>query len=168
MVRKKRIVGFKVGDELFGIDISKVQEIILAPEITSIPDSNEHFEGVINLRGKIVTVIDLRKKMGFSPHEYSKKKKILIVESGQKIIGFIVKEVTEVFSLPDNSVELPLTIVSSPGMEYIEGIVKLDDRIIMMLDLDKVSEMVKIPDKSKTEMAVTAAATAEQQIAAKL
>ncbi len=168
MFNKNRIVGFKVGDELFGIDISKVQEIILAPEITSIPDSNEHFEGVINLRGKIVTVIDLRKKMGFSPHENSKKKKILIVESGQKIIGFIVSQVTEVLSLPDNSVEPPPEMVSSSGMEYIKGIGKLEDRIIMLLDLDKVLGKVEVPDKSKMEMAVNAASAVAQRKVAEL
>lgn len=138
MLRKNQVVRFMVGKESFGIDIGRVQEIVTVPEITKIPDTPDFLEGIINLRGKIVSVIDLRKRLKLNGSFKDKKNRILVTEMDGKVVGLIVDEVSEVLRLNPDNIEPPPEIVSSTGAEYITGVGKLEDRIILLLDIGKV------------------------------
>ncbi len=138
MVKKNQVVRFILGKESFGVDIEKVQEIVTVPEITRVPDTPDFLEGIINLRGKIVSVIDLRKRLRFNGGQRDKKNRILVTEVEGKVVGLIVDEVSEVLKLNPDSIEPPPEIVNSVGAEYITGVGKLEDRIILLLDLGKV------------------------------
>lgn len=140
-----QLVGFRLGAELFGVDILKVQDINRMMAVTKIPHSPEFVEGVINLRGTILPVIDLRKRFGLEECDYTKSSRIVVVDvSGQKV-GFVVDAVEEVLRVPGNTIEPPPPIVSGIDSDYIEGVGKLKDakngnaeRLLILLNLDQV------------------------------
>jgi purine-binding chemotaxis protein CheW len=138
MLKNNQVVRFMISNESFGVDIAKVQEIVTVPEITKVPDTPDFLEGIINLRGKIVSVIDLRKRLKLNGHERSKKNRILVTEMNGKVVGLIVDEVSEVLRLNTDLVEPPPDMVSSVGAEYVTGVGKLENKIILLLDLAKV------------------------------
>ena len=138
MYVKNQVVRFRIGKESFGVNIENVQEIVTLPEITKIPDAPDFLEGVINLRGRIISVIDLRKRLGITNVSADKKNRILVTEVNGKFAGLIVDEVSEVIKLNTDDIEPPPEIVHSIGVEYITGIGKLPDGIIILLDLSKV------------------------------
>jgi len=133
-----QLVTFKIENEEFGINILKVQEINRMMNITNIPKTSEFVKGVINLRGKIIPVLDLRRKLGFPEKPYDKSTKIIVVECNGFIMGFIVDSVSEVLRLPKSTVERPPeAIVSGISSEFIEGIGKFNEKIFVLLNLDK-------------------------------
>ena len=147
MLKNNQVVRFMVGRESFGVEIGKVQEIVTVPEITRVPDTPDFIEGIINLRGKIVSVVDLRKRLKFDGAERNKKNRILVTELDGKVAGLIVDEVSEVFKLDPNSIEPPPEMVSAAGVEYITGVAKVAENLIILLDLTRVlnvEEMKKI------------------------
>ncbi|MFA8341619.1 MAG: chemotaxis protein CheW [Rhodothermaceae bacterium] len=133
-----QVVSFNIGEEEFGVDILKVQEINKISEITSIPDSPSHVEGVINLRGKVIPIIDLRVKLGTQKKVYDHKTRILVVEIDNKTVGFVVDSVKEVLRIPQDIIEPPPKIVEGINSEYITAIGKLDNRLLILLDMEKV------------------------------
>jgi len=137
MLKKNQVVRFMIGKESYGVDIGMIQEIVAVPEITAIPDAPDFLEGIINLRGKIVSVIDLRKKFKLNGAR-DRKNRILVTELRGKVTGLIVDEVSEVLKLNTDNIEPPPDIVGSAGIEYITGVGKLEDGIILLLDIGKV------------------------------
>lgn len=133
-----QLVGFLIGSEEFAVDILKVQEINRITQITKVPNSPEFIEGVINLRGKVIPILDLRIRMGMAKREHDSRTRIIVVEVEQKTIGFIVDEVTEVLRIPKNVIENPPDLVSNSKSEFITGVGKLEDRLLILLDLDKI------------------------------
>lgn len=133
-----QLVTFKIGSEEFSVNILKVQEIIRTMEITRVPRSPEFVEGVINLRGKVIPVLDLRKRFGLPKIEHDKDTRIIVVESTGKTVGLIVDSVSEVLRLPTDTIEPPPEVVGGIDSEYIDGVGKLEDRLIILLNLDKV------------------------------
>lgn len=133
-----QLVTFKLGSEEFGVDILKVQEINKMMNITKIPNAPAFIEGVINLRGKIIPIVDLRKRLGFNDQEYDKSTRIIVVELDGLVLGFIVDSVSEVLRIPENTIEPPPSMVAGIESEYIEGVGKLDDRLLILLELKKV------------------------------
>lgn len=133
-----QLVSFKIGKEEFGVDILKVQEIIRMMKITKVPNAPEYVDGVVNLRGKVIPVVDLRKRLGLEQKERDKKTRIIVVELENRTIGFIVDEVSEVLRIPRNITEAPPKIVSGIDSEYITAVGKLEDRLLILLDLEKV------------------------------
>ncbi len=157
MFKKNQVVRFLIGRESFGIDIGHVQEIVVVPEITKVPDTPDFIEGIINLRGKIVSVIDLRKRLRVNGIQNDKKNRILVSEVNGRTVGLIVDEVSEVLRLNPDNIEPPPEIVNSVGAGYITSVGKLEDKIILLLDLGKVldaEEMSKL--NSQHNMAVNA------------
>ena len=138
MIKKNQVVRFMVGKESFGVDIGRVQEIVTVPEITRVPDTPDFLEGIINLRGKIVSVIDLRKRLKINGAEKNRKNRILVTEIEGRVVGLIVDEVSEVLRLNPDNIEPPPEMINSAGSEYIIGVGKLEDKIILLLDLAKV------------------------------
>ena len=133
-----QLVGFQLGNEEYGIDILKVQEINRVTDITKIPQSPDFVEGVINLRGNIIPIIDLRKRFHMPEREHDRQTRIVVGEIDDRTVGFIVDAVSEVIRLPVNTVEPPPPIVSGGKAEYIKGVGKLEDRLLMLLDIDKI------------------------------
>src|ERR1700733_14119343 len=99
-----QIVGFRIGRETFGLPISTVREIVRVPEITSMPNAPDYIEGVINLRGRIIPVVGLRKRFGNKSPERNKKKRIVVVEVGRRSIGLIVNSASEVLRIPPSDI----------------------------------------------------------------
>lgn len=133
-----QLVSFNIGEEEFGVDILKVQEINRMVEVTRVPNAPEYVQGVINLRGKVIPIIDLRMRLEMPVFENNKDTRIIVVEINQKIIGFIVDRVNEVLRINTNITEAPPPMVSSVNSEFITSIGKLEDRLLILLDLDKV------------------------------
>jgi purine-binding chemotaxis protein CheW len=106
--------------------------------ITKIPNAPIFIEGVINLRGKIIPIIDLRKRLGFKNQEYDNSTRIIVVELDGLVLGFIVDSVSEVLRIPENTIEPPPSMVAGIESEYIEGVGKLDDRLLILLELKKI------------------------------
>ena len=106
--------------------------------ITKIPNAPNFIEGVINLRGKIIPIVDLRKRLGFKNQEYDKSTRIIVVELDGLVLGFIVDSVSEVLRIPENTIEPPPSMVAGIESEYIEGVGKLDDRLLILLELKKI------------------------------
>ena len=131
-----QLVGFHVGGAEFGIDILRVQEIIRAQQLTRVPNSPEFMEGVMNLRGKIIPVIALRKRFGLEEAPPDKQNRIVVVEIQGTVLGFIVDAVSEVLRIPADTVEPPprLGLVER---EYVSGVGKLGDRLLILLDADR-------------------------------
>ena len=139
-----QLVTFNIGGEEFGVDILKVQEINRMLQITRVPRSPDFVEGVINLRGKVVPVIDLRKRFNLEEKEADKQTRIIVVEVEKKIVGFIVDAVSEVLRIPSGTVESPPSIVAGIDSEYITGVGKLEDRLLILLDLNKLFTVKEI------------------------
>ena len=133
-----QLVSFKIGEEEFGIDILTVQEINRMLQITKVPNTPEFIEGVINLRGRIIPVLDLRVKLGMAKKSHGKNTRIVVVNLNDRTIGFIVDEVSEVLRIPKNITETPPDLVGGVNSDYITSIGKLEDRLLILLDLDKI------------------------------
>lgn len=138
MAKELHIVGFRIGRETFGVPIGLVHEIVRVPEITSVPDSPDYVEGVINLRGKIVSVVDLRKRFGESQITPNKKNRILVAEVEGKMVGLIVDAASEVIKIPDHEVDLPPSVFDEGELNYVTGVGKLHGRLIILIDLNKI------------------------------
>ncbi len=135
-----QLVGFMIGEELFGVDILMVQEIIRETPITSIPDSPDFIEGVINLRGNIIPIIDLRKRLNLLSDNDSKKDVWIIILNVQgRVTGFIVDLVTQVLKVPVDSIKPPPElVVAGLKSQYISGVCKIDKRLLIMLDFGRI------------------------------
>ncbi len=133
-----QLVSFTIGQEEFGLDIQCIQEINRIVEITRVPNSPEFVSGVINLRGKVIPVIDLRKRFGFPSKESDKNTRIIVVELADMVVGFVVDTVREVIRIPKNIIEPPPAIVAGIGSEYIYAVAKLENRLLILLDLERI------------------------------
>jgi purine-binding chemotaxis protein CheW len=133
-----QLVSFNIGEEEFGVDILKVQEINRIVEITKVPRSPEFVEGVINLRGKVIPIIDLRKRFQMELKQADKDTRIVVVNIENQVMGMVVDAVSEVLRLPKDTIEPPPEIAMSIDSEYIQGVAKLEDRLLIFLDLSKV------------------------------
>lgn len=133
-----QLVGLKLGDEEYAIDVLKIQEIIRSVEITVVPRMDNFILGVMNLRGKVIPVIDLRIRFSLEKSDFDKTTRIIVVRFEKQNIGFVVDEVTEVIRIKRSMVEPTPPLVGSIGQEYILGICRYDARLIMLLDIDRV------------------------------
>jgi purine-binding chemotaxis protein CheW len=136
----QQLVGFVIGDELFGVDILSVQEIIRDTSITAIPDAPDFLEGVINLRGRIVPVIDLRKRLKLVAAEHLIADPwIIILTVEDRVTGFMVDRVTKVLNVPKASIKPPPDIVMA-GLksQYIQGVCKMDQRLLILLNFSRI------------------------------
>ena len=140
MNRELHIVGFQVGRETYGVPITSLHEIVRVPEITAVPDAPEYMEGVINLRGKIVSVIDLRKRLGAKSVTSSKRNRILVVEHKGKLCGLMVDSASEVLKVPSTDVEPASAVFQEAGLNCVTGLGKHRGRLIVLLDMDKLLE----------------------------
>ncbi len=138
MAKDLHLVGFRIGRETFAVPINLVHEIVRVPDITAVPDAPDYIEGVINLRGKIVSIVDLRKRFGEKEITRTKKNRILVVEVEGKHVGLIVDAASEVLKLPQGDVEAPPNVFEQGELNYVTGVGKLNDRLIILVELNKI------------------------------
>ncbi|MBI5213042.1 MAG: chemotaxis protein CheW [Nitrospirae bacterium] len=132
-----QLVTFTLGSEEYAVDILKVQEINRMKEITRVPNSPAYVEGVINLRGKVIPVVNIRKKFGLPEKENDEQSRIMIIDIQGITMGLVVDSVSEVLRVPSNIVEPTPPMASNISTEFIRGIAKLEDRLIILLDMDR-------------------------------
>jgi len=131
-----QVVSFEIGDEEYAVDILEVQEIIRMVEITPVPKAPHYVEGVINLRGKVIPIIDIRRRFGMSVAECTKETRIVVVDVSRIIIGIIVDSVSEVLRIPSNLIE-PSPSGKQGGTEFHKGVGRVDGRLLSLLSLDR-------------------------------
>lgn len=145
-----RLVTFELSGEEFGVDIMQVSEVIPVPRITRIPQAPGCIKGLINLRGKILVVIDLNKRLEFSSKETDSLSRIIIVEVKDTVLGMLVNSVKEVMSLPLSSIQQPPEMIKSKiNAEYLRGVGKIGSRLIILLNLARVLGEEEIEELSE-------------------
>ncbi|TGC11592.1 chemotaxis protein CheW [Methanolobus halotolerans] len=140
-----QLVIFQLGGEEFGVEIIKVQEIIRMPEITHIPQSPDFVEGVIHLRGRIIVVANLGKRFNLNLKDVDENSRIIVVEIENNVVGMVVDSVNEVLRIPKSNVEpAPDLVLSQISRDYLNGVGKVDDRLLILLDLARVLTLEEI------------------------
>jgi len=137
MNREFHIVGFRVGRETYGVPITSLHEIVRVPEITAVPDAPDYVEGVINLRGKIVSILDLRKRFGETTITPNRRNRILVVEHNGRLVGLIVDSASEVLKIPASDVEASPAMFQEGGLNCVTGLGKWRGRLIVLLDMGR-------------------------------
>jgi purine-binding chemotaxis protein CheW len=133
-----QIVSFRLADEEYGIEITKIQEIILMGEITRVPQTPPYVKGLINLRSNIIPIIDLRSRFGLAEASANDDTRIMVVNVKGKTIGLIVDAVSEVHRVSQDQIAPPPPTVAGLGRDYLIGLAKLDNRLLILLDIDKI------------------------------
>ena len=141
MEKDYQVVGFRIGNETYGVRIGSVREIVRVPEITSVPNAPDAIEGVINLRGKIIPVMDLRKRFGIEAVQPDKKNRILVVELENKLLGLIVSSASEVLKIPTGDVEASPKVLHESELNCVTGLGKYKGRLIVLLDMARLLDL---------------------------
>ncbi len=133
-----QLVSFRLAQEEYGVEITKVQEIILMGEITRVPQTPDYIKGLINLRSTVIPIVDLRLRFGLAQEEATDETRIMVVNVAGKTIGIIVDAVSEVLRIAHEQIAPPPPTVAGLGREYLTGLVKLEHRLLILLDIDKI------------------------------
>lgn len=136
--REEQVVVFELAGQTYGVEIGSVSEIIRMESITRVPRAPEFVEGVINLRGRIIPVLDLRKRFGLPEGEHTRRSRIIIAEIGSMTVGMIVDAVLEVLRIPVDGIEPPPPVVDGVDVVYLRGITLHGERLVILLNLEKV------------------------------
>jgi len=159
MSKDMHIVGFRIGKETFGVPIALVHEIVRVPEITAVPDAPACVEGVINLRGRIISVVDLRKRFGEKETSRNKKNRILVAEVDGKLVGLVVDSASEVLKIPHSDIDKPPQVYEEHELNYVTGVGKLNGRLVILVDMSKIlrpGELRKLDQFAGSQAAVMA------------
>jgi purine-binding chemotaxis protein CheW len=130
-----QLVVFELGEERYGLDIATVYEIIRHQPVTAVPQAPAFVEGVINLRGRIIPVVDLRRRFGMMTGVLTKASRIVVCEAAGTRVGLVVDGVSEVLMVPNDAVEQTPEVASGYDTSYLRGIAKLGERLVILLDL---------------------------------
>lgn len=141
MAARRQLVMFKVGAEEFAVDILLTREVVVPREITPVPDTESFVEGVMNLRGNLIPVIDFRKRLRARPTIAAREQRIVIVNIDERTAGLIVDGASEVIRVSDDMIEPPPDVISEIGADYVEGVINLKDRFVTLIDLKKALSM---------------------------
>ncbi|HYW78472.1 MAG TPA: chemotaxis protein CheW [Thermoguttaceae bacterium] len=133
-----QLVSFHLADETYGIEITKIREIILMGEITRIPQTPHYVKGLINLRSTVIPVIDLRSRFGLPETDLTSESRIMVLHVGTRTIGIIVDAVSEVLRVTHDEIAPAPPTVAGLGREYLTGLVKLEEQLLILLDIDKI------------------------------
>lgn len=134
----KQYVSFVLEGEEYGVPILSVQEIIRYETVTRVPQSANFIEGVLNLRGQVIPVVNLRMKFGLEHRDKSKSTRIIVVEVSGRVVGMIVDEVSEVLQIKTESIAPPPPMGTTVNSEFISGMGKMDEKLIILLDIDRI------------------------------
>lgn len=138
--RTQQLVVFRVAGEAYGVDIYQVREIIRVPEITKVPKTPGYVEGIINLRGGVIPVLDLRRRLGMDSQGATRDARIVIVELAHQQVGMLVDGVSEVLRIEAEHIEPPSPYIASAEAQFVTGIARLNDALILVLDLNLLLE----------------------------
>jgi purine-binding chemotaxis protein CheW len=144
---------FTLGGEEYGVEILRVQEIKGYSAVTSIPNAPPYVKGVMNLRGTVVPVFDMRLKFGMDVREYDRFTVIVVVNVGPRVVGLIVDAVSDVFDIPADAIEPAPDLGAAVDTSVIRGIARNNDRLITLLDIDRVVDMDGAPVRVSAEAA---------------
>ncbi len=145
-----QLVGFKINNEEFGAELLKVREINKMEHVTKTPNAPDFVEGIVNLRGEVIPIINLRTRLGFPKKDEDKATRIIVVDLNNKPAGFIVDEVMEVLRMPENRIDPPSEFIYGVNSKFIKGIGKLEKRLIILIDLGKVLFENEVKELEKT------------------
>jgi purine-binding chemotaxis protein CheW len=145
-IEEHQHVTFLIGEETYGVGVEKVKEIIGMTDITHVPNTAYFMEGVINLRGSVVPVVDLRKKFKMRRREYDNYTVIIIVEVKDRLIGMIVDSVSDVVDIPISSIQATPHFTTKIKTDFIEGIGQMDNNLVIILDVDMILSEEEIED----------------------
>jgi purine-binding chemotaxis protein CheW len=134
----EQLVGLELAGELYGVEISKIQEIIRMQPITSVPNGPAFVVGLTNLRGRVIPVMDLRARFSLAVSEPTRRSRIVVVEMGEHTVGLIVDAVSEVLRVSADTVEPPSSLIATADSAYLRGVAKIDQRLVLLLDLSHV------------------------------
>ena len=134
-----QLVSFMLADEEYGVEVLKVREIIRMPTITKMPNVPQHVEGIINLRGKVIPIISMRRRFNLMESEYSSQTRIIIMDVAGSLTGFIVDAVSEVIRIHSSEIQPPPSMVLSGGVsqEFITGVFNHAERLLIIMDIDR-------------------------------
>jgi purine-binding chemotaxis protein CheW len=166
MEKELQVVGFRVGRETFGLPISMVREIVRVPDITAVPNAPDYIEGVINLRGRIIPVVDMRKRFREESSLPSRKNRIVVVELEGRAIGLLVNSASEVLRIPPSEIEAPQNVFQEGELNYITGVGKLKGRLVILLDLNRIlqrGELRHLEEAADSAVAVPAGSAARDR-----
>jgi purine-binding chemotaxis protein CheW len=131
-----QVIVFNLGEERYGVEISQIKEIILPTKITQIPNVPDFVEGILNLRGQIATIINLRKRLGKESKKSDENTRIIVIEYGNSIVGMMVDSVSEVKYLSSKNIEeIPRFLALKDESKFLKGIGKLEDGLLTLMDL---------------------------------
>lgn len=136
-VTQIQLACFALGDKLFAVDIMRIREILIPQKLSPLPCESDLLEGVINLRGVVIPVMDMRKRFGMGCNESTQAGKLLIVSLINQLLALVVDDVMEVISVPVGDIKPAIQIPTGVGMEFLIGVCLSDDRVFMILDIDK-------------------------------
>lgn len=151
--KEEKFLTFVLGHEEYGLEILKVREIISVMEITEVPQVPDFIKGVINLRGKVIPVIDLRLKFGMPPIEYNRETCIIVVNVKDLLLGIVVDTVAEVLDISKDDIDPAPTFGGSIKTEFILGIGKIKDKVKILLDIDRVLSIEELDIVAHAEKA---------------
>ncbi|MBD3267388.1 chemotaxis protein CheW [bacterium] len=134
----QQYVSFVLAGEEYGVPILSVQEIIRYETVTRVPQSSEFIEGVLNLRGQVIPVVNLRKKFALEERELDNSTRIIVVEVQGRVVGMVVDEVSEVMQIDSDDIAPPPPLGTTVQADFISGMGKIDDKLIILLDIDRI------------------------------
>jgi purine-binding chemotaxis protein CheW len=135
---RMQMVSFVLDKEEYGVEVLKVREIIRMPSITRVPNTPHYVEGVINLRGKVIPIISLRKRFCLDDAEYDSRTRIMVMDMTNELTGFIVDSVAEVIRITSGEIQpAPPVVSGSIEQEYLSGVINREDRLLVLLDLER-------------------------------
>ena len=151
-----QLVTFKIADEEFGVDISAVREINRTMRMTKLPNSPAFVDGIIDLRGRVIPIIDMRKLLGMERREPDKDTRIIVVEHDDKMVGLVVDAVKEVLKIPNSVIDAPPEIASRIGSNIIKSVGRLESRLLILIDNDTLFTTMNIEEPCAQSSAVAA------------
>lgn len=133
-----QLISFMVGSEEYGMEILRVKEVIRSPEITSLPKAPSFVKGIINLRGDVIPIVDLRDKFGLPSDVTTSATRIIVVDVDGRLVGMVVDSASQVVRIPSDQIDPPPPIIGGISTEYIKGVAKLNDRLVILLNIDSI------------------------------
>ena len=150
-----QFVGFQIGDQQYAFRIEQIQEIVILDQVTVVPQVVDHVEGVSNLRGSIIPVINLRKLLGMEPKPTDSDTRTIVVNVGERTMGCTVDSVSQVIRIPDDNIQPAPETVLADGAHYISGFAKMDDRLVILLDIDELLSSERLSEILPSDLPLT-------------
>ncbi|HVO39690.1 MAG TPA: chemotaxis protein CheW [Spirochaetia bacterium] len=161
----RQFISFSVGDEEYGLELLRVKEVIRVREITWLPKAPSFVKGIINLRGDVIPIIDLRDKFGLEAKEATANTRVIVVEVEGKLMGMIVDSASQVVRIPADQIDPPPPVLGGFSQEFITGVGKMEDKLIILLNIDRILSSEEKVELRKMERSIGAGKEREPVLA---